>query len=99
MKDLNKRLQEMMLNDCNNKIDNFNEISNYLTQYSTATVYLIPKKYLKTVTNELDNLINTYHTPVVYEVNPADDDDYITLTLFNFGVMQRENLLKELKEK
>ena len=45
MKDLNKKLQEMLLNDCNNKIRTFNEISEYLTQYSTATSYVIPKKY------------------------------------------------------
>lgn len=97
MKNLDKRLQEMMLNDCNNKIRTFNEISEYLTQYSTATSYIIPKKYQETVTHELDNLINTHRTPIVYEINPADDE-HIGLTLFNFGVMQRENLLKELKK-
>jgi len=99
MKNLDKRFKEMLLNDCNNKISSINEINTYLTQYAIATVHVIPKKYEKTVTNELDNLINTHRTPIVYEIQPSDDnDENILLTLFNFGVMQRENLLKELKK-
>ncbi len=100
MKELDERIKEMMmLKDCNNKINNFNEISNYLTHYSTATVYIIPKKYKKTIINELDQFINTYGIPTTYEINLADDDENITLTLFNFGVMQREHILKELKKR
>ena len=97
MKELDERIKEMMLNDCNNKIRTVNEINEYLTQYAIATSYIIPKKYQETITNELDNLIDTCHTPIVYKINPADDE-HIGLTLFNFGVMQRENILKELKK-
>ena len=97
--DIDKKIQEMILQDCNNKINTFNEISNYLTQYSTTTVYIIPKKYEKTVTNELDNIINTSHPPIIYEVKPADNDTDIMLMLYNFGVIQRENIISELKRK
>ena len=93
MKDLPKLFTEMILKDANNKITQINEISNYLTQYSQANTFLIPKKYKETITNELTNLT----TPIVYDIKVADEN-MIIITLLNFGAVQRENLLQEMKK-
>lgn len=93
MNPMKKMFTEMMLRDCNNKIDKFNEVCNYIQQYSQATVFLIPKKYLKTITNELNEL-----PYVIYEIGDSNDPETKTLNLINFGAIQRENILTELKK-
>ena len=98
MNDLDKQLKRMVLNDCNNKIIEFNEICNYISQYSNANVFLIPSKYEETITNELKDMIETHHAPITYEIREAEND-MITLTLFNFGVMQREQFIDGLMKK
>ena len=97
MNDLDKHLKKILFQDCKNKVQNFNEICNYITQYSQANIFIIPEKYKETIENELKNL--QHHTPILYEFRESEDiEDTITLTLFNIGVMQRENLLKETKK-
>lgn len=93
MNPMKKMFGEMILKDCNNKITEFNNVCNYIQQYSQATVFLIPTKYIETITNELDPLPH-----IIYELRDSNDPEVKTLTLFNFGVMQRENILEELKK-
>lgn len=97
MKELDEKLKRMLFQDCKNKVQDFNEICNYISQYSQANIFIIPRKYYKTIQNELDDLINKNHLPILYEFRDADDDENsVILTLYNFGVMQREQLIKEL---
>lgn len=98
MKDIEKRLKEMLLKGCNNQIHDFNEICNWLSQYSQANVFLIPIKYQETITNELNTLIEQNHIPIIYEFQDAPDPNIVMLTLFNFGVMQRESIINEMKK-
>ena len=98
MKDINKFIKRMMLTDCNNKIREFNEICNWITQYSNANMFLIPVKYKETIENELKDLISKNHMPLIYDFNETEDKDMVTLTLFNFGVIHRENVLKEMEK-
>ena len=49
MNPMKKMFGEMMLKDCNNKIDEFNEVCNYISQYSQANVFLIPAKYIEKI--------------------------------------------------
>ena len=98
MNDIEKRLKRMLFQDCKNKVTEFNEICNYVTQYSQANVFIIPIKYQETIKNELDNLISNAHTPILYEFNESDVENTVTLTLFNLGVMQREHLLNEIEK-
>ena len=93
MNPMKKMFGEMMLKDCNNKIDEFNEVCNYISQYSQANVFLIPAKYIERITNELDEL-----PYIIYETGDSNDPEMKTLSLINFGVIQRENVLKELKK-
>lgn len=94
MKDPMKKIfSEMILKDCNNKIEKFNEVCNYISQFSQANVFLIPKKYRKQITNELDEL-----PYIIYETGNSNDPEMKTITLINFGVIQRENILKEMKK-
>ena len=97
MKDLKNHFHEMILRDCNNKIKKLNEIQEYLTQYSMAITFLIPEKYKETIINELDTLIETHNTPIIYKIEPTTEGNFI-LNLFNYGVMQRERLLDEMEK-
>lgn len=83
----------MILKDCNRKIDEFNEVCNYISQFSQANLFLIPAKYIERITNELDEL-----PYIIYETEDSNDPEIKTLSLINFGVIQRENVLKELKK-
>ena len=94
MKDLAEKMKIMLLKECNRKVTEFNEICNYLSQYSQANTFLIPKKYQETITNELNQL----EIPLVFDIKETDNPDLIILTLFNYGAVQRENILKELKK-
>ena len=97
MKDIDKFIKRMMLTDCNNKIREFNEICNWITEYSNANIFLIPSKYKETIENELKDLINKNHA-LIYNFQETEDKDMLTLTLFNFGVIHRENVLKEMEK-
>lgn len=83
----------MILKDCNKKINEFNEVCNYISQFSQANVFLIPAKYIERITNELDPL-----PYIIYEIGDSNDPKMKTLNLINFGVIQRENILEELKK-
>ena len=96
--EMKKKYMKMVLHDCNNKITEFNEICNYISQYSQANMFLIPAKYQETIINELNTLNEKHHIPLVYETSETGDPDTIYLTIFNFGVIHRENVLKELKK-
>ena len=93
MNPMKKMFSEMILKDCNKKIDEFNEVCNYISQFSQANVFLIPAKYIETITNELDPLPH-----IIYELGESNDPEMKTLNLINFGVIQRENILEELKK-
>ena len=95
MKDMEDKMLKIMLKDCNRKVNEFNEICNYLSQYSLANCFIIPKKYEKTIIAELEDLIKKTPVPLLYETQEAGNDN-ITLTIFNYGVMQRENILKDM---
>ena len=93
MNPMKKMFSEMILKDCNRKIDEFNEVCYYISQFSQANVFLIPAKYIERITNELDEL-----PYIIYETGDSNDPEMKTLSLINFGVIQRENVLKELKK-
>lgn len=93
MKHMKKKFSEMMLKVCNRKIDEFNEVCNYLSQFSQANVFLIPAKYIERITNELNAL-----PYIIYEIGVSTDPEIKTLRLINFGVIQRENILEEMKK-
>lgn len=93
MNPMKKLFNEMMLKDCNRKIDEFNEVCNYISQFSQANVFLIPAKYIETITNELNEMPN-----VIYETGNSNDPEMKTLNLINFGVIQRENIITEMKK-
>ena len=97
MFDFKKKMNEMMLHEYNRKIDDFNEISEYLTQYSHAVSYVIPLKYKQTIINYLDSMKE--EQSLLYEIEENKELGLITFLIYNFGVMYRENLLKEMKRK
>ena len=73
-----------LLRNCNNQVDEFNQVVNQLQQYSLCTVLVIPKKYEERVVNELELLNNDFNTPVAYQIEEAKDGN-VTVALFNFG--------------
>ena len=97
MMDIKKEMIKVMLEGCNRKINEFNEISEYLSQYSQAVSYIIPLKYQETVTNCLEEMKK--EQSIIYQIEENPQYNVMNLLIFNFGVMERENLLTDLKNK
>lgn len=88
-------MKNALLRNCNNQVDEFNQVVNQLQQYSLCTILVIPKKYEERVVNELELLNNDFNTPVAYQIEEAEDGN-VTVALFNFGVMQKEAIIEDL---
>jgi hypothetical protein len=93
MNKLQENITRMMLYDCNHKISEFQEICNYLTQYSQVTSFLIPVKYKTTI----ENYLNDLEESLVFEFHNTDDPNLLNLILFNYGVVQKEGIIAQMK--
>ena len=93
---LDKIFQEMVLRDCNKKINELNEIGEYLSQYSRANMYIISNEYKETITNQLSEFQDQH--PLLFFKVEDNHDGTFSLLLFNHGVLQREQVIAEMKK-
>lgn len=89
-------IKRALLRGCNNTIDEFLESIKNLQQYSPCIVLIVPKKYEERIINELELLNNDFNTPIPYQIGEGQDD-FITVSLMNMGVMQKEAILNSFK--